>query len=187
VSQRSGCTGTAGVAGIKRSLCVKHEAGQHTGARSRRSSWPPSAISTGTTSCGSTVRSATSHRLNWRPPITVNWARPPWSEPTARVSTKARAVHGAKSDPLVRAWRPDLLARTGVGPIVAAPCCAPGPTLAAAALMPPSPCWAGPLPSSPPAPAPPTPRPRQEPPRDQTLLDPLRRPPALRLLETVRF
>ena len=42
---------------------------------------------------------------------------------------------------LVRAWRPDLLARAGVGPIVAATvlCAWSIP----AALMPPSPCWAG--------------------------------------------
>ena len=51
---------------------------------------------------------------------------------------------------LVRAWRPDLLARPGVGPIVAATCCAPGPILAAAARTPPSPCWVGPPRSRPP-------------------------------------
>jgi transposase len=48
---------------------------------------------------------------------------------------------------LVRAWRPDLLTRPGVARSWPLPCCAPGLTLVAAALMPPSPCWAGPLPS----------------------------------------
>jgi transposase len=51
---------------------------------------------------------------------------------------------------LVRAWRPDLLARAGVARSWPPPCCAPGPILAAAAPMPPSRCWAAPPPSPPP-------------------------------------
>ena len=67
-----------------------------------------------------------------------------------RELTSEAADHRQAILVLVRAWRPDLLTRAGVGPIVAATCCAPGPILAAAAQMLPSPCWAGPHPSQPP-------------------------------------
>jgi len=46
---------------------------------------------------------------------------------------------------LMRAWRPDLLTRPGCRPDRGRHrAVAPGPTPAAAALTPPSPCWAGP-------------------------------------------
>jgi transposase len=62
------------------------------------------------------------------------------------------AEHTGAITTLVRTWRPDLLNRCRVGPIVAATVLVPGPILAAAAPTPPSPCWAGP-PRSPPPPA----------------------------------
>jgi len=52
---------------------------------------------------------------------------------------------------LVRAWRPDLLSRTGVGPIVAATVLCACPIPAAAGLMLPLPCSAAPPRSRPPA------------------------------------
>ncbi len=51
---------------------------------------------------------------------------------------------------IVRSWRPDLIELTGVGPINAASCWRPGPTPAAAAATPRSPCSPAP-PRSPPA------------------------------------
>jgi transposase len=68
-----------------------------------------------------------------------------------RELTAEAADHRQAILELVRAWRPDLLARSGVARSWPPPCCAPGPTLAAAAPMPPSPCLAGPPPSPPPA------------------------------------
>jgi transposase len=61
------------------------------------------------------------------------------------------ADHTRAISALVRTWRPDLLTRCGVGPIVAAIVCAPGPIRAAAQAMPPSPCWAAQHRSPPPA------------------------------------
>jgi transposase len=52
---------------------------------------------------------------------------------------------------LVRAWRPDLLTRCGVGPIVAAIVLCAWSHRVAAGPMPPSRCWAAPRPSRPPA------------------------------------
>jgi transposase len=68
----------------------------------------------------------------------------------SRELTAEAADHRHAILELVRAWRPDLLTRTGVARSWPPPCCAPGRMLAAAAPMPPSPCWAGPLPSPPP-------------------------------------
>jgi transposase len=48
---------------------------------------------------------------------------------------------------LVRAWRPDLLTRCGWARSWPPSCSVPGRMRAAAAPMPPSPCWAGPPPS----------------------------------------
>jgi transposase len=60
------------------------------------------------------------------------------------------AEHEQAIRAIVRSWRPDLIELTGVGPINAASCWRPGPTPAAAAATPRSPC--SPAPSrSPPA------------------------------------
>jgi transposase len=67
-------------------------------------------------------------------------------ELTAEAADHRQAILG-----LVQAWRPDLLARAGSARSWPPPCSARGPTQAAAALMLPSPCWAGPPPSRPPA------------------------------------
>jgi hypothetical protein len=67
------------------------------GARLRRSNWPPSPRSTGSTTADSTAKSATSHPLSSRPPTTINWDSRRGLNPTARVSTKTRAVHRAWS------------------------------------------------------------------------------------------
>ena len=61
------------------------------------------------------------------------------------------AEHTRAITVLVRAWRPELLTRTGVGPIVAAIVLCAWSIPAAAAATPPSPCWAGPRPFRPPA------------------------------------
>jgi transposase len=61
------------------------------------------------------------------------------------------AKHTRAITALVRAWRPELLTRTGVARSWPPSSCAPGPILAAAAATPPSPCWAGPRPFPPPA------------------------------------
>ena len=57
------------------------------------------------------------------------------------------ADHTRAITTLVRAWRPDLLTRCGVGPIVAAIVLCAWSTRAAAQAMPPSPCWVAPRPS----------------------------------------
>jgi transposase len=61
------------------------------------------------------------------------------------------ADHTRASSALVRTWRTGPAQPLRVGPIVAAVVCAPGPILAAAGPMPPSPCWAAPPRSRPPA------------------------------------
>jgi transposase len=61
------------------------------------------------------------------------------------------ADHTRASSALVRTWRTGPVQPLRVGPIVAAIVCAPGPILAAAGPMPPSPCWAAPPRSRPPA------------------------------------
>jgi len=60
------------------------------------------------------------------------------------------AEHTRAITALVRAWHPELLTPTGVGPIVARSCCVPGPIRAAAGPRPPSRCWATPPRSQPP-------------------------------------
>jgi transposase len=67
-----------------------------------------------------------------------------------RELTTEAAAHRQAILGLVRAWRPDLLARPGVARSWPPPCYAPGPIPAAAARMPPSPCWVGPPRSRPP-------------------------------------
>jgi transposase len=67
-----------------------------------------------------------------------------------RELTSEAADHRQAILVLVRAWRPDLLTRAGVGPIVAATVLCAWSILAAAAPMPPSPCWEAPHPSPPP-------------------------------------
>jgi len=61
-----------------------------------------------------------------------------------RELTAEAADHRQAIGVLVRAWRPDLLTRSGWARSWPPPCCAPGPILAAAAPMPPSPCSGGP-------------------------------------------
>jgi transposase len=61
------------------------------------------------------------------------------------------AEHTRAITALVRAWRPELLTRTGWARSWPPSSCVPGPTLAAAQAMLPSPCSAGPRPSPPPA------------------------------------
>jgi transposase len=60
------------------------------------------------------------------------------------------ADHTRAITTLVRAWRPDLLTRCGVGPIVAANVLCAWSIPAAAEATPPSPCLAAPHPSPPP-------------------------------------
>jgi transposase len=62
------------------------------------------------------------------------------------------ADHTRAITTLVRAWRPELLSRTGWARSWPPPCAVPGPILAAAQATPPSPCWVA-LPRSPPPPA----------------------------------
>jgi hypothetical protein len=75
------------------------------------------------------------------------------------------AEHTKAITTLVRAWRPELLSRCGVGPIVAAIVLCAWSTRAAAEATPPSPCWAGP------------PHPRLQRPDGPGSAQPLRRPP----------
>ena len=61
------------------------------GAPSRRSNSPPWATSTGSTTTDSTVRSATSHPLNSRPPTIVNRSQPPRPETNRRSLYRTQA------------------------------------------------------------------------------------------------
>lgn len=55
--------------------------------------------------------------------------------PARRLGEEA-AEYEKALDVVVRSWRPDLLEQLGIGPIVAATCCAPGPTQAASTSRP---------------------------------------------------
>jgi hypothetical protein len=68
-----------------------------------------------------------------------------------RELTSEAADHRQAILVLVRAWRPDLLTRTGVGPIVAATLLCAWSHPGRCRTEPPSPCWAAPPPSRPPA------------------------------------
>ena len=90
--------------------------------------------------------------------------RAAWDVETAATAASLRALarriqvleaeiadHTQAITTLVRAWRPDLLNRCGVGPIVAAIVLCAWSIPAAAQATPPSPCSLGPRPSPPPA------------------------------------
>src|SRR5215213_8304856 len=84
----------------------------------------------------------------------------PWDTETTATAASLRALvrrihhlnteiaeHTRAITALVRAWHPELLTPTGVGPIVAAVVLCAWSIRVAATPMPPSPCWAGPPPS----------------------------------------
>jgi transposase len=90
--------------------------------------------------------------------------QPAWDSETAATAASLRALarriqlldteiaeHTRAITTLVRAWRPELLNRTGVGPIVAATVLCAWSHRAAAQPTPPSPCWLVPPRSPPPA------------------------------------
>ena len=77
-----------------------------------------------------------------------------WDTETAATAASLRALarrirlleaeiaeHTRAITALVRAWRPELLSRCGVGRSSPPSCCVPGPIPATAQAMPPSPCW----------------------------------------------
>jgi transposase len=107
--------------------------GNGSGSARPASSWPPAP--------GCASRPAGTPRP---PPRPRPWAAWPVG------SGSEAADHRQAILVLIRAWRPDLLARQGSARSWPPPCCAPGPVPDAAAPMPPSPCWAGPPPSPPP-------------------------------------